>query len=260
MCLILFAHEAHPQYKLIVAANRDEFYARPAARVDWWPEMPDVLAGKDLQADGSWMGIHRSGRFAALTNYREPGKFLPEAPSRGALVTDFLSGADSPAAYLETLADRGQEYNGFNLLTGDAGQMGYYSNRAGKPQLLAPGVYGLSNHLLNTPWPKIRRGRQQLEAAMGTDFDADDLFTILRDPQMAPDHQLPDTGVSLEWERMLSAMFIESPVYGTRVSSVLLVDRQDRVFYEERAHVPEGLPVVFRFPAHSPVVKQSLFP
>jgi uncharacterized protein with NRDE domain len=248
MCLILFAHAAHPKYKLVVAANRDEFYARPASRAHWWPENPDLLAGKDLQASGTWMGVHRNGRFAALTNYREPGSVMPNAPSRGALVADFLSGTASPAAYVDTLATTGEAYHGFNLLAADAQGLYYYSNRGGKPQVLQPGIYGLSNHLLNTPWPKIRQGRERLNTLLQSTFDADDLFILLNDHSIAPDTQLPDTGISLEWERMLSATFIESPMYGTRVSSVMLVDDKDHVYFEERAYVPAGSPITYRFP------------
>ena len=255
MCLILFAYQAHPLYPLIVAANRDEFYDRPAARAGWWEHQPGLLAGKDLQAGGAWMGVHRSGRFAAITNYREPGKVIAGAPSRGDLVTAYLAGNGSPEAYLHDLSVRGGQYNGFNLLTGDAGQLHYYSNRAGKPQALTPGIYGLSNHLLNTPWPKIRKGKARLTHLLSTHFGPENLFEILLDRNMAPDHQLPETGVSMEWERMLSAMFIQSPVYGTRVSSVLMVDRHGEVYFEERAYIPKGEPVTARFSLHTHEIK-----
>lgn len=251
MCLILFAYQVHPEYKLVMAANRDEFYERPTARANWWSENPDLLAGKDLQAGGTWLGMNKSGRFAALTNYREPGKVIPDAPSRGALATDFLTQEEAPAAYFDALYAQGHAYNGFNLLAGNADQLWHYSNRAGRPALLMPGIYGLSNHLLNTPWPKIRRGRDQLTQVLKSAFSAEDLFGLLRDKQVAPVQQLPDTGLSLEWEETLSAMFIESPTYGTRVSSVLMIDHQNQVFFEERAYMPEGAPAVFQFPAHA---------
>ncbi len=247
MCLILFAYQAHPEYPLIVAANRDEFYDRPTARVAWWAEERGLLAGKDLLAGGTWMGVHRAGRFAAITNYREPGKVIAGAPSRGDLVASYLAEGGEPAAYLRDLSARGGQYNGFNLLTGDENRLYYYSNRAGASQALAPGLYGLSNHLLNTPWPKIQKGKTRLAQVLAGPFSAEDLFDLLRDRDTAPDHQLPDTGVTMEWERMLSAMFIQSPVYGTRVSSVLMRDRAGEVYFEERAYVPEGEPLAVRF-------------
>ena len=235
MCLILFAYERHPRYRLVLAANRDEFYGRPTAPVHFWDGAPDLLAGRDLKGGGTWLGVTRSGRFAAITNYREPDFHEKDAPSRGALVTDFLRGQDDPAVYLEKLAFSAARYNGFNLIVGDMDALGYFSNREGTVRMLAPGVYGLSNHLLDTPWPKVERGKAFLEAHLrGEDVDDAALLDALNDPAQAPDDALPDTGVGLAWEQALSPLFIRSPDYGTRSSSVLLISHDGEVTFAER--------------------------
>jgi uncharacterized protein with NRDE domain len=240
MCLILLAHDAHPRFRLVVAANRDEFYERPAAPAAWWPDAPEVLAGRDLRGGGTWMGVTRGGRFAAVTNFRDAAPAAPDAPSRGHLVGGFLRGADSPGAYLRALAPRAGEYAGFNLLVGEGEELRYLGNRGCAARTLAPGVYGLSNALLDTPWPKVERGKAGLAAALagGGDVDPEALFRVLWDAEPAPDGRLPDTGVGLERERMLSSPFIRSPEYGTRASTVLLVGRDGRVRFVERTTVP----------------------
>lgn len=248
MCLILFAYKAHPEMKLIMAANRDEFYQRPAAQARWWEDKANVLAGRDLQANGTWLGVSREGRIAALTNYREPGNLISHAPSRGALVSDFLTGTETPADYLATLHPKGSQYNGYNLLTGTPDTLHYHSNRAGEPRKLEPGVYGLSNHILDTPWPKVRSGKSTLRAALLKNaLETDQWFEMLQNPELAPDSQLPDTRISTEWERMLSAMFIQGESYGTRVSSLLMIDNQNNVYFEERAYIPKAAPVIHQF-------------
>ncbi|MEZ4774802.1 MAG: NRDE family protein [Bacteroidia bacterium] len=249
MCLILFGYRVHPGYPLIIAANRDEFYARPTLRAGWWEENPAILAGKDLQAGGTWLGVSKSGRFAAVTNFREPNNIKPQAPSRGALVTRFLEGQTGTIPYLDHLSTQAEAYNGFNLLTFDSNTLGWYSNRHENPEWLDPGVYGLSNHLLNTAWPKVQQGKERLAALISpeTEMNPESLFEMLNNDTIAPDDRLPSTGVSLELERMLSAMCIKSPTYGTRVSTVVLIDHSGKVYFEERAHVPEGLPVKFAF-------------
>jgi len=236
MCLILLAYNVHPEYRLIVAANRDEFYDRPTAPMDFWEDYPDVLAGRDLQGGGTWLGITRSGRFAALTNYREPVAPTPDVPSRGHLVGGFLTGNVPSAAYLEKVSAAGSSYSGYNLIVGDASSLYYHSNRGAGARMLAPGWYGLSNHLLNTPWPKVEKGMARLKAAVSADgpVDMDGLFQLLTDGEAAPDDRLPHTGVSLEWERILSPLFIQSPGYGTRSSTVVLIDRQGGVRIGER--------------------------
>ena len=241
MCLILLAHDAHPRYRLVVAANRDEAYARPTAPAAWWADAPGVLAGRDLLGGGTWMGITRGGRFAAVTNFRETAPPPPDAPSRGHLVGGFLRGADAPDAYLRALAPRAGEYAGFNLLVGDGEELRYFGNRGeGEARTVDPGVHGLSNALLDTPWSKVERGKAGLAAALADrgEVDPEALFRVLWDAEPAPDAHLPDTGVGLERERTLSSPFIRSPEYGTRASTVLLVGRDGRVRFVERTVAP----------------------
>ncbi|MCL6612308.1 MAG: NRDE family protein [Peptococcaceae bacterium] len=242
MCLILMAYDCHPEYFLVVAANRDEFYARPAARAHFWEEHPDVLAGKDLERSGTWLGITRRGRFAAVTNYRDPASFKRNARSRGLPVREYLCSLQDPPGFIAALDGQREEYNGFNLLLLDGRSMWYYSSRTGSAGKLGPGVYGLSNHLLDTPWPKVVKGKEGLDRILrepGEDL-AESLFDLLSDRERAGDGDLPRTGVSLEWERMLSPIFIQSETYGTRGSTVLLADRRGRVRFYERAFGPGG--------------------
>ncbi len=235
MCLILLAYRCHPGDELLAVANRDEFHERPTAPLAFWDDAPEVLAGRDLQAGGTWMGITRTGRFAALTNYRDPHRVKPGAPSRGHLVSDYLRGNQAACAALERLQAVADRYNSFNLLLGDDAGLYYYSNRAGEPRMLAPGLYGLSNHLLNTPWPKLRRGvaglRRLLERQANPEPDA--LLDIMRDRTLAPEAELPQTGVALEWERWLSAIFIDAPGYGTRSSTALGISRHGDAWMAE---------------------------
>lgn len=236
MCLFFCAFEIHPTYRLIIAANRDEFYERPSQPAAFWPEAPELLAGKDLRGGGTWFGITRSGRIAAVTNYRDPRSHRNDAPSRGMLLTDYLLGRTDPAAYLEDVRRKGDAYNGFNLIVGTTRELFYYSNRKGGVITLTPGLYGLSNHLLDTPWPKVARGKEALGDLLsrGGDPAPEALFDILSDRSIVEDRLLPETGIGLEWERILSARFIASPVYGTRSSTLLYVDRKDRVTFIER--------------------------
>jgi uncharacterized protein with NRDE domain len=240
MCLILLAYDVHPKYRLILAANRDEFYDRPTLPMDFWQEHPDILGGRDLRAGGTWLGVTRSGRIAAITNYREPGGARPEAPSRGGLISSFLSGFSSAGAYLEAVSDMGQAYSGFNLLVGDASGLWYFSNRGSGVQRLLPGWYGLSNHLLNTPWPKVENGIALLKAAVqdSDPVDMASIFQLLKNRDVPPDEKLPDTGFGREWERILSPLFIRSPLYGTRSSTVVLIMRNGRATVAEFTHMP----------------------
>lgn len=225
MCLIALAWQAHPDFPLIVAANRDEFYQRPAAPARFWEDAPAVLAGRDLAAGGTWMGVTRQGRFAALTNYREPGA-PAGARSRGLLVSAFLAGRESPADYAARVAGEGGEYSGFSLLLGTPDSLVAVSNRGLVPTALAPGVHGLSNHLLDTPWPKVEKAKAGLTAALQASAPDDTLFHLLADAEPAPEPALPDTGVGRDMERLLSPLFIRSPNYGTRVSTVLRLGRR----------------------------------
>ncbi|MFZ5597748.1 MAG: NRDE family protein [Bacillota bacterium] len=244
MCFIVFAYNCHPDYLLVMAANRDEYHARPTSPAGFWKEDPGVLAGKDLEQGGAWMGITRRGRLAALTNYRDPSSIKPGAPSRGNLVKDFLLSGVEPRAYLGKLDKKGESYNGFNLLLMDEGVMWYYSNRDKCPRKVSPGIHGLSNHLLDTPWHKVEKGKKALDNIIRSSghIQPDSLFKLLSDEKRAPDGDLPRTGVPLEWERLLSPVFIRSETYGTRSSTVLLVERRGRITFCERSFGKNGLP------------------
>jgi uncharacterized protein with NRDE domain len=252
MCLILFAQHAHPEYPLVLGANRDEFYGRPTEPAHWWPEAPRILAGRDTERGGTWLGVTKGGRFAALTNYRDPSAAAaraPGAPSRGWLVRDFLEAEVPASEYLEALAaGRAAAYEGFNLLLGELGgpepALWYYSPRAGAaPERLAAGVYGLSNALLDTPWPKVRTGKAALRASLdgGAAPEPGEVFSLLAHAEPAPDPELPDTGVGRELERALSSRFIVTPAYGTRSSTVLLFRRDGTLCFVERTY-PAGVP------------------
>jgi uncharacterized protein with NRDE domain len=229
MCLIVFAWRVIPGVPVIAAANRDEFYDRPATPAAHWPDHPHVYAGRDLRGGGSWMGVTHEGangpKFAALTNIRAPQERRLDAPSRGALVADYLTGKLTAAAYLEQIADGAGVYNGFNLVLGDREGLYWYSNRGdgdvrnGKP--LEPGVYGISNGLLDTPWPKVLRTKAQFSSLLCLGAPEDAYFEMLADTTRAPDLRLPETGVPLDVERMLSAVCIETEGYGTRTSTVV---------------------------------------
>ena len=249
MCFIVLSYRQHPRYRLVLATNRDEFYARPTAPAAYWDDAPTVLAGRDLQGGGTWLGVTRAGRWAALTNVREPGRHADDAPTRGALVANYLAGTMEPRAYLEAVRREAGRYNGFNLLLGDTQSLYYFGNRTPEIRSLGPDLYGLSNHLLDTPWPKLERGKAALAAALDADpVDPETLFASLADTQQAPDAMLPDTGVGLTWERRLSSIFIKSPAYGTRVSTVVLIDHQGHLTFAERAYTPnaDGEPPVTR--------------
>jgi uncharacterized protein with NRDE domain len=235
MCLIAFAYRQHPAWQLILAANRDEFYARPTASMAYWEDAPEVLAGRDLVGGGTWLGITRSGRFAAVTNYRDPGGLREDAPSRGLLVADFLRGTEKPQAYLEILRTGADRYNGFSLLVGDSHGLYYFSNRENAVRELHPGIYGLSNHLLDTPWPKVLRVKRALRQLIEANaVETQRILEILADPLRPSDEDLPDTGVGLTWERLLSPVFISSEHYGTRSSTALLISHDGRVSLTER--------------------------
>jgi uncharacterized protein with NRDE domain len=242
MCLILFAWQAHPRYPLIVAANRDEFHSRPAAAAHWWADAGGVLAGRDLQAGGTWMGVSRGGRFAAITNYREPQTLEPPFErSRGHLVRDYLISDDSAAKYAWHLRDAGNAYQGFSLLLGDGRELVCVSNRTEEPVRIVPGVHALSNHLLDTSWPKAQHGRLRLEDLLGSDrLDVESLLDLLADRTLVPGEEPEEFDLRLAPERLTRMAFIVSPDYGTRSSTVLLADRESGVEYVERQFDSEG--------------------
>lgn len=236
MCLINFQFHAHPNYKLIVAANRDEFYGRPTAPAQFWDDEPTILAGRDLLQMGTWLGVTKQGRFAALTNFRDPAHMGVGKVSRGDIVRSYLAGDTSPQDFLTSVHKNKDDYTGFNLLVGGPDELFYYSNIQQEIREVSSGTYGLSNHLLDTPWPKVERGRTNLKTyVMGQEkVDPDALFKILADDEIAPDKDLPETGVGLELERQLSPLFIKTPDYGTRSSAVLLVDKDNHFTFVER--------------------------
>lgn len=237
MCLILFAHNVHPKYKLIVAANRDEFYARPTKPADYWEENPDILAGRDLEAGGTWLGITKQGRLSLLTNFRDLTNIKSDAPSRGHIVSDFLSSNADGREYLNNISAKGELYNGFNIICGDWNNLYYYGNYQQGVHKIETGVHGLSNALLDSPWPKVVKGTENLKSIIEkNEIDAEQLFELLYDDQTAADNQLPDTGVGYEREKMLSPLFIKSERYGSRCSTVLLVDKNDNVTFVERTY------------------------
>ncbi len=242
MCLILFSYQTHPAYRLILAANRDEFYDRPTSALAYWPDHPEVLAGRDLKANGTWLGVSRTGKIAAITNYRDPAALMPNAPSRGILIRDFLTGNAYPQDYLEEISKIGQRYNGFNLIAGDISGLYYYSNRSAGVQQLKPGIYGISNHLLDTAWPKIQRGKALLQNQFNGrhEINTENIMEILADRLQPADAELPDTGVGLEWERILAPLFIISPDYGTRSSSVIMFEQSGQVTVVERTYNHRG--------------------
>lgn len=239
MCLIAFAWRQAGQ-RLLLLGNRDEFHARPTRPASFWNAEghSEILAGKDLEAGGTWLGVTLDGRFAALTNIRAPGA-LPAARSRGELVAGFLASCETPEAYLARLASHSAEYAGFNLLVGDRQQLWYLNSQQGLPRELAPGYYGLSNAALDTPWPKLATLRSRLQQA--STRPADELISLLGDARQYPDEQLPSTGVTQEWERALSAAFIVGDVYGTRASSVLRITDDDHVEFSERSFGPSAV-------------------
>ena len=240
MCLILFAHRAQPGVTLQLAANRDEFFTRPAQAAAWWSDHPEILAGRDLQAGGTWLGVTRHGRFAAITNYRDPASRRDDAPSRGALVGDFLLGTTSPREYLEHIAGQAVRYNGFSLLVGHEADVYFFSNRGNGVTAVPAGTHGLSNHLLNEPWPKVRRGKDGVTRLMQQPFAAESYFTLLADERQAPDSELPDTGVGLARERRSSAIRIRDAVYGTRCSTLLRIEDNGTANFHERSFTAQG--------------------
>ena len=242
MCLAVIALRAHPRYALVIAANRDEFHARATARAQWWDE--GWLAGRDLAAGGTWLGVTRTGRWALLTNVRDPARHDPRAPSRGQLVTGVLDAPASAADALGAIVTAGARHNGFNLLAGDTDDAHWGTNREIETRALAAGIHGISNHRLDTPWPKVVRTKAAVAAwcAPGSDgvAEIEPLFAILGARQLAADSELPQTGIPLARERALSAPFIVSADYGTRCSTVLTIGQDGEARFVERSFDPAG--------------------
>ncbi len=232
MCLILFAIQQHSDYPFVVIANRDEFYARATRTAHWWQDEPSIFAGRDLEAHGTWMGVDQQGRFAAVTNVREPGMRIDAASSRGDLPAGFLKGNMAAENYLQQLQK--QDYAGFNLLLADNSGCWFASNRSEGIKQIPPGIYGVSNGRFDEPWPKLETGKQALRKSLLRSVDIDDLLAILLDRDRAADELLPTTGVSTEFERLLSSRFIHSNDYGTRASSVVLFSVDNCISFVEQ--------------------------
>jgi len=257
MCLILLAVDAHPHYPLVLAANRDEFFARPSAPAAPWPGAEHVIGGRDLEKGGSWLALARGGRLAAVTNYRDGSRQNTGSRSRGLLVSDFVLSRERPREFLQDLRGGADLYDGFNLIVADRGQVWHFNNISGQIAQVAPGVHGLSNHLLDTPWPKVANGKTALAAALSAPREdlAARLFDVLREERVAGDHELPSTGVALEWERVLSPAFISTPTYGTRASTIVLIEDSGAATLIERSFdrsAEDALPArTFQLPERS---------
>lgn len=240
MCLILFGYKVSEKYPFILAANRDEFHQRPTAPMHFWETDPVILAGRDLEQGGTWFGINQKGQFAGLTNYREPATINPDAVSRGEIIIDFLSSKMDTPAYFKAFNALADRYNGFNLLFGSKDELHWYSNKKKSMEKISPGIHGLSNHFLNTPWPKIQAGKNALKNIINSRITPEALFSMLTDQHKPEDQDLPDTGVGIEWERLLSPLFIQAPSYGTRSSTVMLIDNNGHIEITERTYSPEN--------------------
>ncbi|WP_299980971.1 NRDE family protein [Desulfobacula sp.] len=236
MCLILFGYKVSRKYPLILAANRDEFYQRPTARMGFWQDNPSILAGKDLDQGGTWFGVHKNGKFAALTNYRDPASIKQNAPSRGEIIIDFLESSESSETHFNAFKKKADSYNGFNLLFGNKEDLFWFSNLKNRIEKINPGIHGVSNRFLDTSWPKVTSGKKALEQAINENISSESLFPILTDQSIPDDSLLPHTGVGLEWERILSPLFIQNDIYGTRSSTVMLMDKNGHIEITERTY------------------------
>lgn len=239
MCLILFAYQQHPDYPLIMLSNRDEFFSRPSQAAHFWPDLPSIFAGRDKEASGTWLGVNKNGRIAAVTNFREPTQNQTYPLSRGELTAKFLQGNQHPNTYLQNIDTKQHLYSGFNLLVGTTEQLYYYSNRQREILQLPKGIHGLSNSLLNSPWPKVDTGKAALKQQL-SQLDRQTLINILLDKQQHNDLLLPNTGIGIEAERMLSSRFIHSEHYGTRAATLLLIDKHGHMDFIEQTFLPDG--------------------
>ncbi len=238
MCILGIAFHVHPHHPLIICANRDEFYDRKTAPAHFWKDPPGILAGRDIEAGGTWLGVSKDGRIAAVTNYREPGAPKSGKRSRGELVVSFLSSELDAQSFLEKTKKRAHLYNGFNLVAGDKNALFWFSNRNGRIKSLEPGIHVISNRLLNTPWPKAKKIAYHMERlTKQPSISPEPFLRLLSDRSAAPDDELPDTGVGIEWERILSPVFVESEIYGTRSSCVVIFGPADMVSFTELEYI-----------------------
>ncbi len=241
MCLVTLAFRQHARYPLIVVANRDEFYDRPTQPAEFWADSPSILAGRDLDAGGTWVGVDRKGSWATVTNTRGGGYCADK--SRGGLPTGFLLNEGTSEDYFEEVLEEGELYSGFNLLAGSADELLFCTNARGRTQHLDPGIFTLSNDSLDTPWPKSELARARLCLAIEDDeLDSEALLAVLGSRKTFPDHLLPDTGLGIEMERSLSSPFIVGPSYGTRCTTVLLIDNKGNIEFAEQ-NFAQGKPL-----------------
>ena len=267
MCVIYLSYQQDPYRPLLIVANRDEYYERPTKKAHFWEEDEDILGGKDLKSGGTWFAIHRDGRWIILTNYRDPSRKVSAPRSRGLLLKNYLLSKASAENFAEDIKSytKIRNYEGFSLLWGDLQKLYFYSNIEQKAQELTAGLYGLSNHLLDTPWPKIVEGKKALAKLLQKEKppSTDALFSFLQDPKIAEDAHLPDTGVGMEWERVLSARFICSPEYGTRASTLFHIDTSSKAYFAEQSYGREARQEgrqEFSFPLRALDLKQRTFP
>ena len=238
MCLIVFGYDTIPGYRLILAGNRDEFYDRPTRAADFWEQEPNLLAGKDLTAGGTWLGINKKGRVSFLTNYRDMSTHNQDAKSRGHLVRNYLTGDYTPYSYLKNLNSPNQ-YNGFNLFTGDHISFYHFSNVTRKIEKIEPGIHGISNALLNTPWPKVKMAKDSFQKLIENgNLNEDHLFDLLTNKKTHPAEKLPETGLDPELEKAVSAIFIQTGNYGTRSSTLLFIKDSGDMRFVERVYEP----------------------
>ncbi|MBF0378262.1 MAG: NRDE family protein [Desulfamplus sp.] len=241
MCLIAFGYGVHKKYRLILSANRDEFFNRPTAPLNVWEDEPQIIGGRDLQQGGTWMGFNKQGRFAALTNVRNPASMKPNARSRGELIPSFLLSDEEPVSYLKTIKNRIGDYNGFNLLAGDLNNLFFISSTDQQIIKVKEGIHAVSNHTLNTPWVKVQIVKEGLKKIVENQTSSftnisdieSNLYAMMQSNTIAPDEFLPDTGVGIELERKLSPVFVSMKGYGTRSTSVVLWDIEGNLTFSE---------------------------
>ena len=238
MCLIVFAHHAHPKYPFILLANRDEYYERPTLEMGFWEEEPDLIGGRDLRAGGTWLAMNRSGAFAAVTNVRA-SILQPNAKSRGHLPIDFLKSSQTSEAFMRKLSTQAITYNGFNFLTRKGDALFHFNNQLEIVNQVPAGIHGLCNASLNTSWPKLDHLKRRFKASIDKKFDKEALLDLMLDKQLAEEEWLPETGITREMERALSSIFIDLPTYGTRSTTLITIDNHGVADLTEITHHPK---------------------
>ncbi|PIE75310.1 MAG: hypothetical protein CSA18_00400 [Deltaproteobacteria bacterium] len=242
MCLIIFLFNENQHYPLIIAANRDEFYNRETKSADIWGKDNSIIAGRDLQSLGTWMGINKnSGRFAAITNYRDPSMIKTEVKSRGVIVSSYLESELGDEEFIYRLKKEKDNYNGFNFIFGDLYKIYHYSNISDEITIVNPGIHGVSNHLLDSPWPKLLKAKKRLSETFKSDEIINSSFDVLKDSTAFHDSELPETGMDIKWERILSPIFVKSEIYGTRSSTIILFCKNGDILFIERAFIDEKI-------------------